>query len=187
MTQADFVPVTVKRWPDLMKLFGAHGGCAGCWCMWWRLPQREWEESKGPTNQHSLRLLVAEGPPPGILAYVNGVAAGWCAVGPRENYLRLERSPSMTRIDSEPVWSITCLVVAKALGRKEFSVELLNAAAEYVRSQGGRIVEGYPTGPTGKHCADAFIGTGTMAAFLKAGFVEAARPGARPFMRRQLY
>jgi GNAT superfamily N-acetyltransferase len=187
MTQADFVPVTVKQWPDLVKLFGARGACAGCWCMWWRLPQKEWVANKGAPNQHALHLLVASGPPPGILAYIDNQPVGWCAVAPRESYLRLERSPSLKRIDNEPVWSVSCLFVSKALRRQGLSVQLLNAAADYVRSQKGRIVEGYPFDPQGKQRPDAFIWTGTVAAFANAGFVEVARQGARPIMRRQLY
>jgi hypothetical protein len=54
-------------------------------------------------------------------------------------------------------------------------VELLRAAAEYVRGQGGRIVEGYPSLPS-KRLADAWVYTGTAATYERAGFVEVARP-----------
>ena len=34
-----YCPATPQRWPDLERLFGPRGACAGCWCMWWRLPR----------------------------------------------------------------------------------------------------------------------------------------------------
>ena len=29
-------PLTAERWDDVVTFFGAHGGYAGCWCMFWR-------------------------------------------------------------------------------------------------------------------------------------------------------
>jgi hypothetical protein len=40
------LPVTPDRWDDFEKLFGKSGACAGCWCMWWRLPPAQWTEQK---------------------------------------------------------------------------------------------------------------------------------------------
>jgi hypothetical protein len=30
-------PLTPELWPALEDLFGAHGACNGCWCMYWRI------------------------------------------------------------------------------------------------------------------------------------------------------
>ena len=43
----------------------------------------------------ALPLVIHGGEVPGILAYHEGVAVGWCAVGPRETYDALERSRIM--------------------------------------------------------------------------------------------
>ena len=54
------------------------------------------------------------------------------------------------------------------------------------RSQGAKILEGYPV-DTGKKQPDAFMYTGLAGAFAKAGFSEAIRRSpARPVMRRKL-
>lgn len=72
-----FRPLTPERWDDLVALFGPRGACAGCWCMWWRLPHAAWQRGKGAGNRRALRRVVATGPPPGILAYADGQPVGW--------------------------------------------------------------------------------------------------------------
>ncbi|HVE79768.1 MAG TPA: GNAT family N-acetyltransferase [Gemmatimonadaceae bacterium] len=182
-----FAPATPDRWPDVERLFGARGGCAGCWCMWWRLPAAEWERGKGAANKRALRRVVATGARPGVLAYLGGEPVGWCAVAPREAYVRLEGARVLKRIDAEPVWSIVCLFVARGHRRRGVSVALLGAAAELAAASGARIVEGYPVEPRKGAMPDAFAWTGTAAAFRAAGFVEVARGSAtRPIMRRVL-
>src|SRR5262249_56887552 len=85
------VPVTPARWRDLETLFGDNGACAGCWCMWMRLPLAEFRRGKGAGNRRALRALVAERPP-GLLAYVGGEPAGWGATPPREEDVRARPS-----------------------------------------------------------------------------------------------
>ena len=94
-------PLTPERWADLERLFGERGACGGCWCMWWRLTRREFEQNKGDGNKASLRALVESGPPPGLLAYDGDEAVGWCAVEPRESYPALARSRVLKPIDEE--------------------------------------------------------------------------------------
>jgi len=78
---------------------------------------------------------------------------------------------------------VTCFFVAMQARRQGLTVELLKAAVDYVSTQGGQIVEGYPV-ETKKNMPAPFIYTGTAAAFQKAGFVEVARRSEkRPIMR----
>lgn len=81
---------------------------------------------------------------------------------------------------------MVCFFVAKGHRRKGLTVGLLEAAAEYVRQQGGTILEGYPIEPDKRDYADAWAYVGLAGAFRKAGFVEVARPGSRVIMRRTL-
>jgi GNAT superfamily N-acetyltransferase len=130
-----------------------------------------------------MRRIVQDGPAPGILAYDGALAVGWCAVRPREDYPRFETSRTLKPLDDKPVWSVTCFFVRKGYRRKGLTVKLLEAAKKHVRKSGGRLIEGYPTVPTGKDSADAFAWTGLLPAFEKAGFEEKARPGARAIVR----
>lgn len=152
--------------------------------MWWRLPRAAWTARKGAQNRAAFRELVEAGPAPGIIAYRDGRAVGWCAIAPRETYVVLERSRTLKRLDDRPVWSVTCFFVERAERRKGVSVELLKAAVRFVKGLGGECVEGYPVEPGSKEMPAAFAWTGTAAAFRKAGFTEVARTAAtRPVMR----
>jgi hypothetical protein len=48
-------PLTPSRWDDFAELFGSNGACAGCWCMWWRLPRAQWVKQKGGGNKEAFR------------------------------------------------------------------------------------------------------------------------------------
>jgi GNAT superfamily N-acetyltransferase len=179
-----FHPVISKNWPDFEKLFGKNGACGGCWCMWWKLTRSEFEKKKGAGNKRAIKHIIHLGKVPGILAYVGGEPVGWCAVEPRANYPTLERSRVLKPVDDQPVWSVVCFFIAKPYRRKGVTVKLLEAAIEYVRKKGGKIVEGYPVEPKKGTTADAFAYTGLASAFRKAGFVEVLRRSpTRPIMR----
>jgi GNAT superfamily N-acetyltransferase len=155
--------------------------------MYWRLAHAQFEIQKGGQNRKSMKWLVDQGETPGILAYLGGKPIGWCAVAPREKYLRLRRSRVLKPINEQPVWSIVCLLVDKEFRRCGVSVALLRAAADYVQLREGRIVEGYPIEARTSHMPDVFAWTGVASAYRRAGFVERARRSAtRPIMRRIL-
>lgn len=180
-------PLTIDRWPDLETLFGPRGACGGCWCMAWRLNRKAFEQGKGAGNRAALRKLAKAATPPGILGYLDGEPVGWCAVAPREAYPALERSRVLKKVDDQPVWSVSCLVVRKDCRKKGISVELLRAAIDFVKKQGGSIVEGYPVEPQKDDMPAVFAWTGVASAFVKAGFHECARRSdTRPIMRHEI-
>jgi GNAT superfamily N-acetyltransferase len=178
-------PLTPERWDDLEALFGPRGACGGCWCMWWRIPRRDFEQRKGAGNRRALRRIVASGDIPGLIAYHKGEPVGWCSVAPRDRFPVLERSRVLRRIDELAVWSIVCFYIARPWRRRGLSSALIEAAARYAERHGARAVEAYPVEPRRGAMPDAFAWTGLASSFRKAGFVEAARrsPG-RPIMRR---
>jgi GNAT superfamily N-acetyltransferase len=155
--------------------------------MWWRLPRSQFNSQKGEKNRQAMRLLVDSGRVPGILGYVDGKAAGWCSVEPRQEFPGLARSRTLKPLDDQPVWSVVCLFVRKDYRRTGFSTKLLEAAADYVRSQSGRLIEGYPHEPKSAQAADAFLWTGIASSFRKAGFSVCGKPSeTRRIVRRQL-
>ena len=176
-------PLTPDRWPDLETLFGPRGACAGCWCMWWRLPRADFERQRGEANRQALKALVDAGQVLGLLAYLGGRPVGWCAVGPRESYPALARSRILKPVDDRAVWSVVCFFVDRRNRGHGVTGALLRAAVEYARERGASIVEGYPVEPQGRS-ADAFVYTGLASTFRKAGFIEVARRSeTRPVMR----
>src|SRR5438270_9921482 len=123
--QLEFKPLTPARWADFERLFGTNGACGGCWCMLWRLKRSAFDSQKGQGNRDAMHELVAGGEVPGILAYVGDEPAGWCAVAPRDRYPALARSRVLRPIDDTPVWSVSCLFVARAFRKRGVSVGLL--------------------------------------------------------------
>jgi GNAT superfamily N-acetyltransferase len=175
---------TPSRWKDVEALFGEKGACAGCWCMVWRLERARYEAGKGAGNRRALRRLVEGGARPGVIAYAGREPVAWCAVAPRGDYGYLARSRVLAPVDDTPVWSITCLFVAKEYRRRGVSARLLRATAEMALARGARAVEGYPQSLSMAKIPDSFVWTGLPSAFEQAGFVEVARRSpARPIMR----
>jgi len=179
----EFQPLTQDRWADFEELFGKHG-CGGCWCMWWRLSRREFAEGQGEGNRRAMKAIVESGEVPGILAYSEGKAVGWCAVAPRERYGSLERSPVLKRLDDAPVWALVCFFVAKAYRGTGVVRELIRGAVEYVKSQGGKVVEAYPTEPRRGQLPPVSLYMGLPGTFERAGFVECARPSKSKVVMR---
>ncbi len=152
--------------------------------MWWKLKRSDFMRQRGDANRKALKEIVDSGKVPGIMAYADGEPVGWCAVSPREAYPALERSRILKRVDDEPVWSVVCFFVAKQFRGKGIMTKLMEAAVDYVRLQGGKIVEGYPVEPKKGRMPDPFVYTGVVSVFRKVGFVEVLRRSERrPIMR----
>lgn len=181
------VPVTPGRWKDLVRLFGPRGACAGCWCMYFRLPRSEFDRRVGASNRRALQRLVAGGRKPGLLAYLDGEPAGWVALAPRKDYPLLARSRILAPVDERPVWSVVCFFVARAARGHDVTVALLRQAAVFARKQGAQALEGYPVDTSRGRIPDTFAYHGVATAFERAGFREVMRRSpTRPIMRLEL-
>ncbi|MCC6569506.1 MAG: GNAT family N-acetyltransferase [Anaerolineales bacterium] len=183
MSDLSFHPLTRNLWNDFEELFGSHGACDGCWCMYWKLRGKAYDEAKGYEARQLHKNQLNDGIVTGLLAYLHGDVVGWVAVEPRAAYEKLAHSKILKPVDGQEVWSVPCFFVAKKFRKQGINVELLKAAVGYVRSKGGKIVEGYPV-ETGKPIAPPFAFTGTASAFERAGFKEVARNSpTRPIFR----
>lgn len=182
-TTLSFHPLTPDLWADFERLFGPRGACAGCWCTFWKLRGKAYEENTGEPARQMQKSIVDSGTVPGLLAFYGDEPVGWIAVEPRSAYPKLAHSRILKPVDDASPWSVTCFFVAKQARRQGLTVELLKAAIGYVREQGGKILEGYPVDAE-RDLPDVFVYHGTAAAFQKAGFVEVARRSeTRPIMR----
>ena len=153
----------------------------GC-CM----KRSDFEKMKGEKNKKAIQKIVNTGKPVGVIGYINAEPVAWCAVAPREKFLRLETSRVLKKIDDQPVWSVTCFFINKKFRRKGLSVEMLKGVIEYCRNQKVKIIEAYPS-ELKKDLPDVFVWTGITSSFIKAGFKEAARNSeTRPIMRYYL-
>jgi predicted GNAT family acetyltransferase len=143
--------------------------------MTWRLNKKEYDQGKGEGNKNSIHNLVKNNEPLGMLAFDGDVAVGWCAVAPREKYVRLEKSRALKMVDDQPVWSISCFFIAKSHRMKGLSTDLLKATIVFAKEHGAKIIEGYPIDTKGKKLPAVFAWTGFTSTFIQAGFKEVKR------------
>lgn len=183
----EVVPVTPDRWPDVVDLFtrtGPRGGTPfpdGCWCQFWLLRGKEADAAWGPKGRRRLQREVRQGTEPGLLAYMDGIPVGWCRIGPRELFDRLEHSATLRRVDDEPVWSVVCFYVHPDAKRQGVARTLLAGAERHAAARGIRLVEAYPVGP--KHInLDAYTGYQPM--FTAAGYETVRKAGRRTIVRK---
>jgi ribosomal protein S18 acetylase RimI-like enzyme len=188
LTTARFTsrPLTPDSFASLEELFGRPGGSIvrGCWCMHFR---RSGRTDAGPDdNRAALRGLAGSDVSPGLVGYLGERPVGWISLGPREDYLRLRRSPIMRPVDDTEVWSIVCSFVDKAHRGRGLQRRLLDAAVDHARDQGVRTLEAYPVDKL-ERSHDDFMFFGSRGLYERAGFKEVARRSpTRVVMRRTL-
>ena len=191
VTEADLTgkisikPLVKENWDKFVELFGARGACGSCWCMYYRLPKSEFDcGKKNDGNKTRMKEIIWKNKPAGMLAFHGKQAIAWCALAPREVFLKLERSRVHRRIDDEPVWSIPCFFIHKDYRRKGVSLELLKGVIRHASAKKIRILEAYPTIPTKDKLPDAFAWIGLYKTFEKAGFTIVDRKSKnRPMVR----
>jgi GNAT superfamily N-acetyltransferase len=171
----EFQPVSLDRWRDLEKLFGPNGACQGCWCTFWRLRRTDFKRQNGAQHKRALKQIVRSGLEPGLLAYRDGEPIGWCSIGPREDFLALENSRNLKRLDDRPVWSIVCFFIHRTQRRSGLTAQLLQASIEYARDHGATIVEAYPIDTGGRHKSSGDLYMGVASVFRDAGFAVVQR------------
>jgi len=194
--------LTPELWPEFEKLFGQNGACAGCWCMWWRIPAGErFVDVRGPEAKRRQKALVLSGKSRGLLAFAAGEPVGWCAYGRRSEFVALARSRTLASggagfagdggrpqatppVDVDAVWSLPCFFIKRGWRGRGVARALLRAALATLARQGARIAEAYPVRPPASN-ASAF--TGTVPWLESEGFrVVTDRPRGRQRARRSL-
>jgi GNAT superfamily N-acetyltransferase len=156
---------------------------AGCWCQFWLVRGKAYRAGWKGGHRERLEEEVRSGSEPGLLAYLEDEPVGWCRVGPRESFARIEASKVLARVDDNPVWSLVCFYVHPAAKRRGVASALLEAASAHAASKGSPFLEAYPVGAAHPNI-DAY--TGYLPMFLAAGFEAVGAGGRRTIVRRSL-
>ena len=83
-------PVTPDLWPDLEQFFGKSGAYWGCWCMYWRCSNKEFQQMNSTDHKQALyESVTTSNHVPGLLAYSGDKPVGWIALGPLDDLLVL--------------------------------------------------------------------------------------------------
>jgi GNAT superfamily N-acetyltransferase len=190
------VPANEATWADLQAVFGTQGAPSWCQCQWFKIPHSAWKSV--PEEERAERLREQTGcghrragtATSGLVAYLDGKPAGWCAVEPRTAYPRLLRArvPWAGRDEDktdQSVWAVTCFVTRTGFRRRGVSRALAGASVQFARERGARALEGYPLllQPGEQSTwADLFVGSASV--FADAGFVEVSHPTPRRLVMR---
>ena len=144
-----------------------------CWCLSYRIPSRENLALHGPARGERVRQLMAEDPPPGVLAYDGDEVVGWAAVHPRSD-TTFARNRKIPHVDDLDVWSLWCVRVRPGHRGRGIAHVLVDGAVQFARDRGAPAVEGYPVDNEGRKVDLTMAYVGTRALFERAGFTKAA-------------
>lgn len=191
------IPANQAEWSDLRAIFGTRGEAAGCWCQRYKLQPREaFKSHPAAVRAERLRRQTNCGrsgaaATSGLVAYLDGAPAGWCAVEPRPAYaglLRVYRTPWSGRTEDKldaGVWAVTCVFTRAGFRRRGVSYALVRAAVGFARGRGARALEGYPMlSRPGQEVPWGELHVGTRSVFAAAGFAEVHRPSPRRAVMR---
>ncbi|MGY2085716.1 GNAT family N-acetyltransferase [Blastococcus sp. SYSU DS0539] len=144
-----------------------------CWCLSYRIPSKENRELRGPARGERVRQLLAQNPPPGVLAYDGEEVVGWAAVHPRAD-TSFAVNRKIPRVDDLDVWSLWCVRVRPGHRGTGIAHHLVDGAVAFARAQGAPAVEAYPVDNGGRKVDLTMAYVGTRSLFERAGFVHAA-------------
>ena len=191
------VPADEAGWDDLQAVFGKRGDPFRCQCQRYKMqPGESWASVGREELAFRLRAQTDSGHPgsgatSGLVAYLDGEPAGWCAVEPRTAYPRLllrTRVPWEGRAEDktdDSVWAVTCFVTRTGFRRRGISGALARAAVGFARERGARALEGYPMiASPGKDALMVEHHVGSRSIFAAAGFAEVGRPTLRRVVMR---
>jgi GNAT superfamily N-acetyltransferase len=172
-------PLTRSDWKHLEALFGPRGLGGGCWCMAMRVASRaDYERGKGASNRAAFKRLVESGMAKGLLAFSGDTPIGWCSLGPRAHFPRLDRSAALGAPTPEGGWIVNCFYVAARWRRAGVGRALLEAAGVYARERGASTLDGYPVQVArGASRAPQASWSGVTAMFEDCGFEDAGPLG----------
>ena len=186
-------PADARRFDDVAVLLGpSEPEAPACWCLSIRLSSSDLSRLTPAERPEVVRGLCGRRPAPGLLAYVDGEVAGWCALGPHASFGRLLRSRTVPQPEDPETWSVVCFVIRAAHRRQGLAERLLAGAIELAEEHGAPAIEGYPVDNDGRRLSSAFAYVGTRAMFDRQGFTMVApttsRSGGveRVVMRRRL-
>lgn len=185
MSRIDVLPATPARWDDVVTVLGS-GGDKGCWCQAPRGLDSGYREKAPGLRRALLRGQLADDPPAGMLAYLDGTVAGWLGFGPRPRLPRLQRSRTIPRIDDAPVWCVLCFNVRVGFRRQGVAAALLDGVIDLARRSGAPGMEAYPVDPGDRRVSTTFGYVGVTSMFERVGFERIAETSAHSDRRPRI-
>jgi ribosomal protein S18 acetylase RimI-like enzyme len=147
----EVLPLTEERLGDYLDFFDRvaftdNPDWAGCYCLFYHVPEGEWEKRTGAQNRQGAAELARAGGLSGFLAYAQGRPVGWCNANRKDRYALLSGLPERwePQEDGSRTLSVVCFVIAPDHRRRGIARALLSAACEAAQARGLERVEAYP-------------------------------------------
>ncbi|MEM1316346.1 MAG: GNAT family N-acetyltransferase, partial [Pseudomonadota bacterium] len=145
-----------------------------------------WRETDKPGRRAMFEARIAEGPPPGVLAYRGDAAVGWAQCSPRAEvprYNAARMAKPVPGADLEKTWALICFFIRKDARGEGLMTALAEAACRLAADHGAQAVEAAPLEPRRElQWGEGYVGVAS--ALARAGFeVVERRSDLRPFMR----
>ena len=152
-------PVSSETREDILEFFDRRAfadnpGWGMCYCMYHHIgggPDGEWPNRTWQQNRADMSDRIDAGATTGVVAYVDGVLAGFCNASPRGEY------PFKSGEDDSGVGSIVCFVVAPPYRGHGVQKALLDGAIKMFADRGLEVAEAYPIREPDSS-ANAFVG-----------------------------
>jgi ribosomal protein S18 acetylase RimI-like enzyme len=163
-------PLVPSTLDEFHAFFEKSTNFQGCHCMYWEFPgtNQEWREAESADCREKKSELVREKGSTGYLLYEAGKVIGWCQVGHRSYFEKLNRVEPYRETARDDVFSITCFAIDPSSRKRERARLLLNMVLKKLEMLGVKTVEGYPK--PGRDLPDGEVWTGPLSLFLSAGF-----------------
>lgn len=186
----DIRPLDTDGIDELTELFGTDDTTDRCWCMWFIDSYKDFHAAGREGNRAKFVSCALDEPDPmGLVAYRDGTAVGWCALGPRSRYTRAVKTPTLReRIgEDDTTWFVPCFFVHPDHRNAGVAAALLDAAVQHAADAGATAIQGFPLAGSTRRTSGSDLMTGNEHLFASAGFEAQSRPSnKRVIMHRDL-
>ena len=182
MDDIEVIPATAALFDEVEHTLTGGGDGASCQCQWWMLSAQRFRETSRTERTELLARELEEPTPPGLIARLDGTAAGWVRVGPRIRQPRLARTRIVGRSpeprDADDVWAVSCFSVRRGARGRGVMRALVDGAVGFAREHGARVLEAYPYDTAVADVPANSLYVGVQQVFVDAGFqvVERSTP-----------
>jgi GNAT superfamily N-acetyltransferase len=163
-----------------------------CYCQVYQMTEEQEKEAYDGVDRADMGRVcrkiadeqIASGILRGYLAYVDGVAIGWCNANDRANYPVGSRAGELYYAPAEKCEkAVICFLIAPEFRGKGVATALLTRVEADAKTEGYIAVFGFPVVRTERYEWD---NPGPIRLYEKAGFVKAAEQAGRVVMRKEL-
>jgi GNAT superfamily N-acetyltransferase len=170
--------VTAKNWGMLVELFAGSAECSACWCM-----NHRSSPDMCPTGDRAkeeLRRALNSANAYGLLAAMNGLPVGWCAVDPVKTQVGHDYCLQSKPPEKSSAWMIHCLYVDPGHRGAGISTALVAKAIELAKNEGASELLAFPIpeDSNGRFPKDVAEFSGRFSTFKKLGFEPKSRLSA---------